>query len=123
MNIQNYYEMYPPKTELENKVIDFISDEFDLIKKGLHIKSRGNDTTEIFTLRFNYWEHIGSGIISELEKKFDITINEVMIEDDDCGELFWYDIKENDREYTDEELEEMEFVMKYESGEIDELPF
>ena len=46
-----------------------------------------------------------------------------MIEDDDCGELFWYDVRENDKEYTDEELEEMEFVGKYESGELTDLPF
>ena len=81
-----------------------------------------------FTVRVNYWERISLELRETMEEYHSVRIEEIIIEDEDCGELYLYEftIVDEDTGYTLNELnelesnymEEAEFLHKYESGEI-----
>ena len=80
-----------------------------------------------FQLRIGYWERLDYNIIKKIQDKFHIHINEEIFEDEDCGMLFNYnvywelpDIDDTDF-FNDDDLEEMEFLHKYESDMEDYL--
>ena len=80
-----------------------------------------------FQLRIGYWERLDYNINKKIQDKFHIHINEEIFEDEDCGMLFNYnvywelpDIDDTDF-FNDDDLEEMEFLHKYESDMEDYL--
>tara|TARA_Y100001963_G_C6436381_1_gene289337 strand:+ start:22 stop:393 length:372 start_codon:yes stop_codon:yes gene_type:complete len=81
-----------------------------------------------FQLRIGYWERLDYNIIKKLQDKFHIHISEELFEDEDCGDLYGYtcywELPNDEINVglpTDDELEEMEFLHKYESDELDYL--
>ena len=101
-----------------------------------------------FTVRVGYWERIDGSLLETMEEYHSVRVNEHIIEDEDCGELYLYEftIVDKDTGYTlnelndldsnyaddglhynasqvvedieDSYLEEAEFLHKYESGDI-----
>ena len=87
-----------------------------------------------FTVRVGYWERIDGSLLETIGEYHSVRINEHIIEDEDCGELFRYVVEVVDEasDYTPEELNELdsnygdedsylaedEFLHKYESGDI-----
>ncbi len=118
--MKSYRELYPPTSVTETIVCDVVGSElYDDYNDGeIHIKSR--DEKGNFKLRNGYWNKIDSKLIKLVEAISNTTIKEIIIEDDDCGELFWYDVKLQDNlinEPSESDLEEMEFVSRWEQGE------
>ena len=91
--MKSYREIYPPTSVTETIVCDVVANELydDYKNDEIHIKDREDDGN--FTLRNGYWNKIDSELIKLVEIISNTTIKEVMIEDDDCGELFWYNVK------------------------------
>ena len=111
-------------TELETLMLDVTN---TLNHNGFdEVKTVSNHTD--FSLRVNYWEQLPASLIETMEEYHSVHIEERMIEDEDCGELYLYEftIVDEDTGYTLNELnelesnymEEAEFLHKYESGEI-----
>jgi len=88
----NYRKIYSPRTITENIVCDVVANElFDDYNHGdIHIKDR--DEKGNFILRNGYWGHINEELIGLVEIISNTKINEVLIEDDDCSDLFVYEV-------------------------------
>jgi len=87
-----------------------------------------------FTVRVGYWERIDGSLLETIGEYHSVRINEHIIEDEDCGELYLYEftivdedtgytldeLNELDSNYGDEDsyLAEAEFLHKYESGDV-----
>ena len=88
-----------------------------------------------FSLRVGYWEQLPASLIETMEEYHSVRINQHIIEDEDCGELYLYEftivdedtgytlneLNELDSNYSEDEdsyLAEAEFLHKYESGDI-----
>ena len=100
---------------LENKVVELLNDRG---YEDLDTSTDGSDGS-VF-IRNGYWESINPSVLKEIETMFNVVVREMDdIEDEDCGQLYWYDISVAG--YTDEELMELEFVGKYEDGELNSL--
>ena len=63
-----------------------------------------------FTVRVGYWERINASLIETMEQYHSVHIEERMIEDEDCGELYLYEftIVDEDTGYTLNELNELD---------------
>ena len=109
---------------------------------------RITNVDESFSIRVGYWEHIPIELRETMEEYHSVRINQHIIEDEDCGELYLYEftivdpdtgytlneLNDLDRNYADDGvhynasqavediedsyLEEAEFLHKYESGDI-----
>ena len=103
--------------ELKLKVL--VSTELNEFgKNDIRITSNKDNS---FQLRIGYWEKLDYNIIKKLQDKFHIHISEELFEDEDCGNLYGYtcywelpDIDDTDF-FNDDDLEEMEFLHRYES--------
>jgi hypothetical protein len=101
---------------LENQIVKLLN------SKGYEDLRTSTDKSDgSVTVRNGYWEHINPEVISKVEDTFGLVAREFEDWDEDCGTLYWYDLSV--REYTDEELmeleylEELEFLHRYETGE------
>ena len=80
-----------------------------------------------FTVRLGYWDMLPHKLWEEMELEFSVRIEEDVIEDEDCGELYCYEftVVDPDTGYTLNELNELEsnyndeaeFLSKYESDD------
>ena len=63
-----------------------------------------------FTIRVGYWGRIDSSLRETMEEYHSVRIEEHIIEDDDCGELYCYEftVVDEDTGYTLNELNELE---------------
>ena len=63
-----------------------------------------------FTVRVGYWERIDGSLLETMEEYHSVRINEYIIEDEDCGELYLYEftIVDEDTGYTLNELNELD---------------
>ena len=63
-----------------------------------------------FTVRVGYWERIDGSLLETMEEYHSVRINEHIIEDEDCGELYLYEftIVDEDTGYTLNELNELD---------------
>ena len=63
-----------------------------------------------FSIRVGYWDRIDSSLIETMEEYHSVRIEEHVIEDDDCGELYCYEftVVDPDTGYTLNELNELE---------------
>ena len=63
-----------------------------------------------FTVRVNYWERIDGSLLETMEEYHSVRIEEQIIEDEDCGELYHYEftIVDPDTGYTLNELNELD---------------
>ena len=103
--------------KLEDKIVELLRNNgYDDLKISTD-KSDGS-----VTVRNGYWEHINPEVISKVENAFGLVAREFEDWDEDCGTLYWYDLSV--REYTDEELMELEyleeqmFLHQYETGDF-----
>ena len=87
-----------------------------------------------FTVRVGYWERIDGSLLETMEEYHSVRVNEHIIEDEDCGELYLYEftivdkdtgytlneLNDLDSNYNDEDsyLAEAEVLHKYESGDV-----
>ena len=87
-----------------------------------------------FTIRLGYWEQLPDELEQNLQEYHSVRIEEQVIEDEDCGYLYYYEftivdedtgytlneLNELDSNYNDEDsyLAEAEFLHKYESGDV-----
>ena len=111
-------------TELETTMLDVTN----TLNHNGHdeVKTVSNHTD--FSLRVGYWEQLPASLIETMEEYHSVRITEILIEDEDCGELYLYEftIVDEDTGYTLNELnelesnymEEAEFLHKYESGDV-----
>ena len=63
-----------------------------------------------FTVRVGYWERIDGSLLETIGEYHSVRINEHIIEDEDCGELYLYEftIVDEDTGYTLNELNELD---------------
>ena len=63
-----------------------------------------------FSVRVGYWERIDGSLLETMEEYHSVRINEYIIEDEDCGELYLYEftIVDEDTGYTLNELNELD---------------
>ena len=63
-----------------------------------------------FTVRLGYWDMLPHKLWEEMELEFSVRIEEHVIEDEDCGELYCYEftVVDPDTGYTLNELNELE---------------
>ena len=65
-----------------------------------------------FTVRVNYWERISLELRETMEEYHSVRIEEIIIEDEDCGYTL------NELNELDSYLEEAEFLSRYETGDV-----
>lgn len=101
---------------LENQIVKLLN------SKGYEdLRASTDESDNSVTIRSGYWEHINPEVLSEIETSFNVVVREMDDYDDDCGTLYWYDVSV--KEYSDEELMELEyleelmFLHQYETGE------
>ena len=72
------------------------------------VSPRCNDCD--FTVRLGYWDMLPHKLWEEMELEFSVRIEEHVIEDEDCGELYCYEftIVDPDTGYTLNELNDLE---------------
>jgi hypothetical protein len=65
---------------------------------------------EDFSIRVGYWDRIEPSLIETMEEYHSVRIIEDLIEDEDCGELYYYFVEpvDEDTGYTLNELNELE---------------
>ena len=114
-------------TELETLMLDVTN---TLNHNGFdEVKVVSNNTD--FSVRVGYWEQLPASLRETMEEYHSIRITEYDWEDDDCGTLYRYlvevidedtgytlnELNELESNYTEEYLEEAEFLHRYETGE------
>ena len=114
-------------TELETLMLDVTN---TLNHNGFdEVKVVSNNVE--FSIRVGYWEQIPATLIETMEQYHSVRITETDWEDEDCGTLYRYlvevvdedtgytlnELNELESNYTEEYLEEAEFLHKYETGE------
>ena len=69
---------------------------------------RNNDCD--FTVRLGYWEQLPDELEQNLQEYHSVRIEEQVIEDDDCGHLYYYEftVVDPDTGYTLNELNELD---------------
>ena len=93
-------------TELETLMLDVTN---TLNHNGFdEVKVVSNNTD--FSVRVGYWNRIDSSLIETMEEYHSIRMNEIELEDEDCGTLYRYEceIVDEDTGYTLNELNELE---------------
>ena len=102
---------------LENQIVKLLN------SKGYEdLRTSTDKSDNSVTIRNGYWEHINPEVLSEIEDTFNVVVREFEDFDEDCGDLFWYDVSV--KEYRDEELLELEyleehmFLHQYETGDF-----
>ena len=117
-------------TELETLMLDVTN----TLNHNGYDEVQITNVDESFTIRVGYWERIDGSLLETMEEYHSVRVNEHIIEDEDCGELYCYEftiidpdsgytlneLNELDSNYGDEDsyLAEAEFLHKYESGDI-----
>ena len=63
-----------------------------------------------FSIRVGYWGRIEASLIETMEQYHSVRIREMLLEDDDCGNLYNYHVEvvDEDTGYTLNELNELE---------------
>ena len=63
-----------------------------------------------FTVRIGYWERLSASLRETMEEYHSVRIEEHVMEDEDCGELYCYEftVVDSDTGYTLNELNELE---------------
>ena len=63
-----------------------------------------------FTVRIGYWERLSDSLHETMEEYHSVRIEEHVIEDEDCGELYCYEftVVDSDTGYTLNELNDLE---------------
>ena len=63
-----------------------------------------------FTIRVGYWDRIDSSLIETMEEYHSIRIREMLLEDEDCGNLYNYHVEvvDEDTGYTLNELNDLD---------------
>ena len=93
-------------TELETLMLDVTN---TLNHNGFdEVKAVPNNTQ--FSIRVGYWDRISATLIETMEQYHSVHIEERMIEDEDCGELYLYEftIVDEDTGYTLNELNDLD---------------
>ena len=96
---------------LENQIVEILNNNgYD------DLRTSADESDGSITLRNGYWDSIDPEILKEIETTFNVSVREMDdIWDDDCGQLYWYEVSLND--YSDDELMELEFMSQWEDGE------
>ena len=93
-------------TELETLMLDVTN---TLNHNGFdEVKVVSNNTD--FSVRVGYWEQIPASLRETMEEYHNVRIEEHVIEDEDCGELYCYEftVVDPDTGYTLNELNELD---------------
>ena len=93
-------------TELETLMLDVTN---TLNHNGFdEVKVVSNNTN--FSLRAGYWDRISASLIETMEEYHSIRIREMILEDEDCGNLYNYhaEVVDEDTGYTLNELNDLE---------------
>ena len=93
-------------TELETLMLDVTN---TLNHNGFdEVKAVPNNTQ--FSIRVGYWGRIESSLIETMEEYHSIRIREMLLEDEDCGNLYNYHVEviDEDTGYTLNELNDLD---------------
>ena len=96
-------------TELETLMLDVTGtlnhNGFDEV----HVDSNRNNDCD-FTVRLGYWEQLPDELEQNLQEYHSVRIEEMVLEDDDCGYLYYYEftVVDPDTGYTLNELNELD---------------
>ena len=96
-------------TELETLMLDVTNtlnhNGFDEV----HVDSNRNTNCD-FTVRLGYWEQLSDELEQNLQEYHSVRIEEMVLEDDDCGYLYHYEftVVDPDTGYTLNELNELD---------------
>ena len=96
-------------TELETLMLDVTNtlnhNGFDEV----HVDSNRNTDCD-FTVRLGYWDNLSDSLLETMEQYHSVRIEEMVLEDDDCGYLYHYEVTivDPDTGYTLNELNELE---------------
>ena len=93
-------------TELETLMLDVTN---TLNHNGFdEVKVVSNNTD--FSVRVNYWDRIPASLIETMEEYHSIRIREMILEDEDCGNLYNYhaEVIDEDTGYTLNELNDLD---------------
>ena len=94
-------------TELETLILDVTN---TLNHNGFDEVRITQEGSVDFSIRVGYWGRIEASLIETMEEYHSIRIREMILEDEDCGELFRYvvEVVDEDTGYTLNELNELE---------------
>ena len=73
------------------------------------VDSDGNNDCD-FTVRLGYWKELPFRLAEEMELELNVHLVEMVLEDDDCGHLYYYEftVVDPDTGYTLNELNDLE---------------
>jgi len=96
---------------LEDQIVEILNNNgYD------DLRTSTDESDGSITLRNGYWDSIDPKVLKELETTFNVVVREMYdIWDEDCGQLYWYDVSLND--YSNKELMELEFISRWENSE------
>ena len=106
-------------TELETLMLDVTNTLNHNGHDEVTVDSRHTEGTAVvsprctdcdFTVRIGYWERLSASLRETMEEYHSVRIEEHIIEDEDCGELYCYEftVVDEDTGYTLNELNELE---------------
>ena len=92
--------------DIKIEIVNFLHHNGDYDKVTL--TDPGNNVD--FILRVGYWEQLSQKLINQMELELNVRISENLMEDDDCGKLYSYNIEivDKDTGYTLNELNELD---------------